>query len=289
VLSTGNVGIGNAAPTDTLAVAGTVYASSTISAVGNITGGNIATAGRVTATGNLVTGANVVATGFATIVGNVTAGNLVTGGGVFAQSAGVSATGNIRGGNVVSDDSVSATGNVSASNFFASENVSATGNVIANNTLTANLVVSGSSSGPGIGVENTVWQSATAVIEPSLMSNVGVLGFSAVENRSYNFSALLPVTPEGATTTEFAVLFSSGTCNYVVEAQETATSLFSAAASNTSDSGITRTMTGTNLRFVRITGTFFHTGNVDVAIRASTSAANIDIAGGAYLTYTRLA
>jgi hypothetical protein len=289
VLSTGNVGIGNAAPTDTLAVNGTVYGSSTVSAVGNITGGNLVTAGRVTATGNLVTGANVVASGFATITGNITGGNLVTGGGVFAQAAGVSATGNVRGGNIVSDGSVSATGNVAASNLFASENVSATGNVLANTTLTSNLIVSGSSSGTGIGVDNTVWQNVTAVIEPSSLSNVGILAFSAVENRSYKFSALLAVTPDGSTNTNFALQFSSGTCNYVVEAQETATSLFSATASNTSDSGISRSMTGTNLRFVKISGTFFHTGNVDVAIRASTDAANLNIAAGSYLTYTRIA
>jgi hypothetical protein len=285
----GNVGIANTAPAHTLAVSGTVYGSSTISAVGNITGGNISTAGRVTATGNLVTGANVVASGFATITGNITGGNLVTGGGVFAQSAGVTATGNVRGGNVVSDGSVSATGNITASNFFASETVSATGNVIANNTLTSNIVVSGSSSGTGVGVDNTVWQNITAVVEPSLLSNVGVLAFSAVENRSYKFTALLAVTPEGSTNTNFALQFSSGTCNYVVEAQETATSLFSATSSSTSDSGISRSMTGTNLRFVRISGTFFHTGNVDVAVRASTDTANLNVAAGSYLTYTRIA
>jgi hypothetical protein len=289
VLSTGNVGIGNAAPTDTLAVTGTVYGSSTVSAVGNITGGNITTAGRVTATGNLVTGANVVASGFATVTGNITGGNLVANNGVFAQAAGVSATGNVRGGNIVSDGSVSATGNVAASNLFASENVSATGNVITNNTLTSNIVISGSSSGTGIDVDNTIWQNTTAVIVPSATSNVGVLAFSAVENRYYKFTALLAVTPEGATNTGFALQFSSGTCNYVVEAQETATSLFSATASTTSDSGISRSMTGTNLRFVRISGTFFHTGNVDIAVRASTDTANLNVAAGSYLTYTRIA
>jgi hypothetical protein len=289
VLSTGNVGIGNAAPTDTLAVTGTVYGSSTVSAVGNITGGNISTAGRVTATGNLVTNANVVAGGFATVTGNITGGNLVANHGVFAQAAGVSATGNVRGGNVVSDGSISATGNVAASNLFASENVSATGNVVANNTLTSNVVISGSSSGTGIDVDNTVWQNTTAVIEPAATSNVGVLAFSAVENRYYKFTALLAVTPEGATNTGFALQFSSGTCNYVIEAQETATSLFSATASTTSDSGISRSMTGTNLRFVRISGTFFHTGNVDIAVRASTDTANLNVAAGSYLTYTRIA
>ncbi len=291
----GNVGIANVAPVDTLAVGGSIYGSSTAVIVGNVTGGNVITAGQVSATGNLVTGANVVAAGYANITGNINVGNVISAGSVVAGAAGVSATGNITGGNVVSDGAMSATGNITASNFFATETVSATGNVIANNVSVINdinvadLVVSGTSSGTGIGVDNIVWQNATAVIEPTAMANVGVLAFSALENQSYKFTAVLPVVPEGATTTEFAVLFSSGTCNYVVEAQETATSLFSAAASTTSDSGISRTMTGTNLRFVRITGSFFHTGNVDVAIRASTSASNIDISAGATLTYTRIA
>jgi filamentous hemagglutinin len=291
----GNVGIANGAPLHTLAVSGTMYGSSTLTVVGNVTGGNIATAGLVTATGNLVTAANLVASGFAAITGNVSAANVISAGLITAGAPGITATGNVRGGNVVSDGAMSATGNITASNLFASETVSATGNVLANNASVtnninvANLIVSGSSSGGGIGVDNTVWQGTTAVIAPSAVGNVGNLAFSALANQSYKFSAVLPVTPEGSTTTTFALLFSSGSCNYVVEAQETATSIFSAASSTTSDSGITRSMTGTNLRFVRITGTFFHTGNVDVAVRASTNAANLNIATGAYLTYTRIA
>jgi hypothetical protein len=291
----GNVGIANTAPVHTLAVSGTVYGSSTVSAVGNITGGNITTAGRITATGNLVTASNAIISGFATVTGNVTSGNVITSGLVSAGAAGVSATGNIRGGNVVSDGSISSTGNVIASNFFAAETVSATGNILSNNAAVTNnltvtnVVVNGSSTGTGVGVENIVRQTTAAVIEPSATANVGVLGFSALANQAYKFSALMPVTPDGSTTTTFALQFSAGSCNYVVEAQETSTSLFSVASSNSSDSGISRTMTGTDLRFVRILGTFFHTGNVDVAVRASTSAANITIATGAIFSYTRTA
>jgi hypothetical protein len=294
VLSTGNVGVANVDPAHTFAVSGTMYGSSTLNVVGNVTGGNISTAGRVTATGNLVTAANAVISGFAAVTGNVTAANVISAGLVSAGAAGVIATGNVRGGNVISDAAISATGNVSASNFFASETVSATGNVIANNAAVTNslsvgnIVVAGSSSGNGIGVENTIWQENIAVIEPTAVANVGVLGFTALADQSYKFSALLPVTPEGSTTTTFAVLFDSGACNYVVEAQETATSIFSAASSNTSDSAISRTMTGADLRFVRISGTFTHASNVDVAIRASTSAASLTVNGGAHLTYTRI-
>jgi hypothetical protein len=291
----GNVGIANSAPLHTLAVSGTMFGSSTLSVVGNVTGGNIATAGRVTATGNLVTGANVIASGYATITGNITGGNIASVGLITAGAAGITATGNVRGGNITSDGAVSATGNVTASNFFAAETVSATGNILANNASitndisVSNIVVSGSSSGNGINVENNVWQSSTVVIEPAAVSNVGNLAFTALANQSYKFDAVLPVVPDGSTTSTFALLFASGTCNYIVEAQETATSVFSAAASSTSDSGISRSMTGTNLRFVRISGTFFHTGNVEVAVRASTNAANLNIASGAYLTYTRIA
>jgi hypothetical protein len=294
--SIGNVGVGNILPVHLLSVNGTIYGSSTTEIVGNVTGGNIVTAGLVTATGNLVTGANVVAAGYANITGNVNAGNVVSVGLVSAGSAGISTTGNVTGGNVNSVGSMSATNDVTASNFFTVNdgNVTVQGNITANNAAisnsltTTNVVVTGSSSGTGIGVDNIVWQDPPAVIEPSAVANVGILGFTALENYVYKFTALLPVIPEGSTTSTFAVLFDSGACNYVVEAQETATSVFSAASSNTSDSAISRTMTGTDLRFVRISGTFTHAGNVDVAIRASTSAANLTVNGGAHLTYTRI-
>jgi len=298
VLRTGNVGIANNAPNHTLAVSGTMFGSSTLSVVGNVTGGNISTAGlanvatlEVTTLANIksTTAATSTTTGALTVSGGAgILGNIYVGGGVFA-------TGNVSGGNVNSIGGMSATGDITASNFFVinSGNVTVQGNTTANNATISNslttkdIVITGSSSGTGIGVENTVRQSTTAVIAPSAVANVGVLGFTALENLAYKFSALLPVTLEGSTTATFALQFSQGTCNYVVEAQETATSLFSVASSNTSDLGISRTMTGTDLRFVRITGTFRHTGNVDVAVRASTSAANINILGDAYLSFTR--
>jgi hypothetical protein len=80
---TGTVTGGNLATAGTMSAGGNVTGANittagVITATGNIAGGNITTAGRVTATGNLVTGANVVATGFVTATGNVTGGNLIT-------------------------------------------------------------------------------------------------------------------------------------------------------------------------------------------------------------------
>jgi hypothetical protein len=294
ILSTGNVGIGNAAPVDTLSVEGTVYGSSTLVAVGNITGGNIGTAGRITATGNIV-GGNIVTAGLATVTGNVSAGNVISLGVVTAGAAGVTATGNVRGGNLVSDADIVATGNIDGSNLFTQGIVSATGNVLAGNAVIVNsvrapnVVISGLSSGTGIGVENIVWQSTDFTVDSATMANVGVLTFTALENQAYKFDAYLPVEPDGSTTTAFSVLFDNGSCYYTLETQTTPTAVWAVASSTTSDStGTTQNMTTTDLRTVRISGTFAHTGNTDVTIRAQTSAANLVVKAGAHLSYTRI-
>ena len=92
------------------------------SVTGNITGGNLNTAGKVAATGNLETGANVVATGYASITGNVTGGNLVTAGVVDA-------TGTITGGNLSTAGTATATGNITGGNLITGGQISATGNI----------------------------------------------------------------------------------------------------------------------------------------------------------------
>jgi hypothetical protein len=294
VLSTGNVGIGNATPVDTLSVDGTVYGSSTLVTVGNITGGNIGTAGRITATGNIV-GGNINTAGRVSVTGNVLAGNVISVGTIEAGAAGILATGNIRGGNLVSDADIVATGNIDGSNLFTQGIVSAAGNVQAGNAVIVNtvsvpnVVISGLSSGTGIGVENIVWQNTNFNIESATMANVGVLKFTALANQAYRFNAYLPIEPDGATTTAFSVLFDGGVCNYTLETQTTATAGWAVASSTTSDStGTTQNMTTTDLRTVRISGTFTHTTDIDVAIRSQTSAANLVVKSGAHLSYTRI-
>jgi hypothetical protein len=151
------------------------------------------------------------------------------------------------------------------------------------------LIVTGTSSGTGIGVENIVWQSTDFTIESATPANVGALTFTALENQAYKFEAYLAVAPEGSTTTAFAVLFDNGSCNYTLETQTTPVAGWATATSDTSDStSTTQNMTLTTVRTVRITGTFAHTGNTDVSIRAQTSAANVIVRSGSYLTYTRI-
>ena len=293
--SSGNVGIANAAPLHVLAVTGTVYGSSTLTAVGNITGGNLITAGLATVTGN-VNGGNLQTAGLITATGNITVGNVISLGAVSAGSAGITATGNIRGGNINSDDQVSVTGNVNAANFNATQNFSTTGNVrsgtvtASGNIVGANINITGNSSGTGIGVENVVWQPTTVAFDSAAMANVGSLGFFMLGGYTYKFEAYLPVLPAAGTTTGYTTYFDAGTCYYTVEQQTNQTTAFSSVYTS-NVSGIAATtvaQVGTTPRAARITGTIYSAGNANVAIQASTSAANIDIQSGSYLTYTRL-
>jgi hypothetical protein len=99
----------------------------------------------------------------------------------------------------------------------------------------------------------------------------------------------LPILPDGGTTTGFSTYFDAGTCYYTIEAQTTQTSTFSTSTSNVSGTAAaTQAMTGTTPRAVKITGTIYSAGNANVTIQAETSAANINIQSGAYLSYTRL-
>ena len=225
-----------------------------------------------------------------TATGNITGANFITAGLVSAGAAGITATGNVRGGNIVSDAQVSSTGDVYAGgNLLTQGNVSATGTLIGATLRAGNANVSGSMFGTGIGVENIVWQNVAATVSSATMANIGVLQFSALANQSYKFEAMMPLIPDGATTTAFSVLFAAGSCNYVLETQTTATAAWAVASSNTSDStGTTQAMTGTTLRTVRISGTFYHTANTDIALRAQTSAANLTVQSGATLSYTRI-
>jgi len=288
--ATGNVGIANVAPLHTFAVTGNSYISGTEEVIGNITGGNIITAGRVTATGNLVSGANVIAAGYATITGNVTGGNIISVGVISGSASGISAIGNIRGGNINSDALVSATGNIySGGGFETQGNLSATGSVLAATAILGNANVTGNMFGTGIGVENIVWQSVAANISSASMANVGSLGFFALAGSSYKFEAYMPVVPTAGTTTAFSTYFDAGTCSYTVESQTTPVAGFAMATSTTSGStGTTQVMTGTTARTIRITGILYSSGNANVAVQAQTSAANVVVPSGSYLTYTRI-
>jgi hypothetical protein len=108
-----------------------------VQAVGNVSGGNILTANVVqgatlSATGNVI-GGNLNAAGLS-LSGNVISGIAttanITGGNVIAVSAAsavsVVASGNITGGNILTGGLISATGNITGGNVLGGANVNAT-------------------------------------------------------------------------------------------------------------------------------------------------------------------
>ena len=90
IAGSGNVGIGNATPTHTLRVEGTV------SATGNANVGNLGTSGLITATGN-VSGGNLITSGLLSVTGNANVGNIGATAGVFTGAITGSTTLNITG------------------------------------------------------------------------------------------------------------------------------------------------------------------------------------------------
>jgi len=119
-------------------VGGNITTVGLISAIGNVTGGNISTVGLVTATGN-VTGGNIRTVGLMTATGNVTGGNLLTAGLISATST-ITSAANVVGGNITTVGLISAIGNVTGGNISTVGLVTATGNVTGGNIRTVGLM-----------------------------------------------------------------------------------------------------------------------------------------------------
>jgi len=157
IVATGNIATGNVTITD-----------STVTATGNVSGGNLTTGGIVSATGN-ITGSNIIsnadvstatvsATGnISTTLGNITAGgnanitgtanvgNLTTGGNI--DGTGASSTANVQYLEVRSTANITST--LTAGNLSTGGTVDATGNITGGNLITSgaanigNLIISG--------------------------------------------------------------------------------------------------------------------------------------------------
>jgi hypothetical protein len=151
----------------------TMTAPGAISAVGNVTGGNIVTSGSggdITLTGGNITGANVVTANVVSATGNVqiiSSGNIWTFGttGNLNAPGNISAVGNITSGNITTAGQVSATGNITTANSFVGNlvgtTVSVTGNVTAGNVIINGQTVelTGAVNGAYLLAQNTTDQS----------------------------------------------------------------------------------------------------------------------------------
>jgi len=148
LIGAGNVTITTASSNTVATFTGTganITGYTTVS--GNVTGGNILTAGQVSATGN-VTGANFIgnvippAGGAVSTTGNITGGNILTSGLVSATST-ITSAANVTGGNVLTVGVMSSTGNAIHGNILTAGIVSATANITGGNILTGGIISAG--------------------------------------------------------------------------------------------------------------------------------------------------
>jgi hypothetical protein len=146
--------------------------TSTISATGNITGGNLSVIGTITAAG-INTGSSPISTS-----GNVTGGNILTGGVV-------SATGNITGGNVSATNLTgtlltAAQTNITSVGTLTSLNsgvISSSGNVTGANLLTAGLISStGNITGGNVSGTRGAFTNVAGTLETAAQTNITSVG-----------------------------------------------------------------------------------------------------------------
>jgi len=135
---------------------------SSLSVSGNVQGGNLRTAGQISATGSISSAGNVVSGNLrvnnnASIGGNIAANRItgsiistsgsITGGNITASGV-LEVTGNVTGGNITTDGIVSTTGNIIGNNISAGGIVSTTGNIttaanITGGNITGNNILTG--------------------------------------------------------------------------------------------------------------------------------------------------
>jgi hypothetical protein len=141
VSSGGNVAVGIGGTANVVVVATTgQFVTGVNSVSGNIDGGNIRTAGLITATGN-ITGGNVSATNLSGSLTTAAQANITSVGTLTSLSV----TGTVQGGNVATAGTVSATGNITGGNITINGSAVITGNLSVSGTETifnvANLTV----------------------------------------------------------------------------------------------------------------------------------------------------
>ena len=186
-LSTGGLAIAGITSVSGNITGGNIRTAGSISSTGNITSGNILTGGLVSAAGNITgdyilgngsqltgvdatqiingtsnakvvsSGGNIAVgiggtsnvtvfattgayvTGLVSATGNVTGGNLLTDGLISATST-ITSAANITGGNLLTGGLVSSTGNITGGNVLTGGLVTVTGNITGGNVLTAGLI-----------------------------------------------------------------------------------------------------------------------------------------------------
>jgi hypothetical protein len=167
----------------------------TVTATGNVVGGNVSTAGLVTATGN-ITGGNINTAGLVSATGNIVGGNL--------NAAGLSLSGNVvsalnASSTIAAGTTVSAVGNITGGNL-RSVSLSLSGNVISALNVTAN-VAGGNVLTPGL-------MSSTGNISGGNLRTVGQV--VAASGTAITAGGTQSLGLEFSSTADFGIFFGSG-------------------------------------------------------------------------------
>jgi hypothetical protein len=199
VRNTGNVVITSGGATTAIIQPTGTLITGFHSVTGNVIGGNITTAGLVTATGNIVTGANVVASGFATVAGNVIGGNINSGGlasitgnviggnintaGLVSATGNMVATGNVAGGNIiattrVSGASLSVSGNVDSGNLRSAGLISVAGNITSAANVAGQFFIGNGSQLTGLSLGVSVTKFVNGTTEGNIGATNGNINFN---------------------------------------------------------------------------------------------------------------
>ena len=140
----------------TLGITGAITASTTVTATGNVAGGNLTTAGQVAAdnadiTNGITAGTTITATG------NVAGGNITTGGaveatGLISSGTTITATGNVAGGNLTTGGDIDASGDI-AGLTITSETFQGSNPTISSTGTDQNIILDPNGTG-AVSVEN---------------------------------------------------------------------------------------------------------------------------------------
>jgi filamentous hemagglutinin len=138
---------------------GIVTVSTQLSAVGNVSGGNIRTAGLITATGNIQAG-NILTAGLISATSTITSAANVIGGNISTAGL-ITATGNVQAGNIRTAGLITATGAITGGALTGTSLTVSTGNITTGNIVNANANGVGNI-GSATTYFNTVFAKATS-------------------------------------------------------------------------------------------------------------------------------